>query len=76
MNVIRFWNVSHETTHLIIDDSFPTDSIWFITSQIFVQRALQLITENQKTVFETSVQVQHPPQHWQPRIAFEMNVQL
>lgn len=47
MNVIRFWNVFHETTHLIIDDSFPTNSIWLITSQIFVQRALQLITNNQ-----------------------------
>ena len=47
MNVIRFWNVFYEMTHLIIDDSFPTNSIWFITSQIFVQRALQPITNNQ-----------------------------
>lgn len=48
MNVIRFWNVFHETAHLIIDHSFPTDSIWFVTSQIFAQRALQLTKTNQK----------------------------
>lgn len=75
-NVIRFWNVFHEMTHLIIDESFPTDSIWFITLQIVIQHALQLINNNQKPCLKRASKYSILHNKWQPKIVFEMSVQL